>query len=183
MLRWFLHNACCSTCSIYSLHAKTHTVFLQYFLLYIVAPILYLSFLNLIRTECLDGKHGQSCEEHCSQHCMISGKCDKVTGHCIGGCQAGWKNAQCDQGTIWKIKLKVNSETNLICKTYVTSLWFQIWYHLPTECSGGMFGQHCNQSCGKCLNNEQCHHINGSCLNGCNSGYRGTDFTEGTGCI
>ena len=60
----------------------------------------YLSFLNLIRTECLDGKHGQNCEEHCSQHCMISGKCDRVTGHCIGGCQDGWKNAQCDQGTI-----------------------------------------------------------------------------------
>ena len=55
--------------------------------------------------------------------------------------------------------------------------------YLPTECDGGMFGQHCNQSCGKCVNNEQCHHINGSCLNGCDSGYHGTYCTEGTGNI
>ena len=52
-------------------------------------------------------------------------------------------------------------------------------YYLPTDCDEGMFGKYCNESCGKCLNDEQCHHINGSCLNGCASGYRGINCTEG----
>ena len=52
-------------------------------------------------------------------------------------------------------------------------------YYFPTECDGGMFGKYCNESCGKCLNDGQCHHINGSCLNGCASGYRGINCTEG----
>ena len=51
---------------------------------------------------------------------------------------------------------------------------------IPTVCDGGMFGKHCNESCGKCLNDGQCDHINGSCLNGCNPGYHGMTCTEGS---
>ena len=43
-----------------------------------------------------------------------------------------------------------------------------------------MFGKHCQEVCGKCLNDGQCHHINGSCLYGCNPGYYGIDCREGT---
>ena len=55
----------------------------------------------------------------------------------------------------------------------------QFYDVLSTECDGGMFGINCKGSCGKCLNNKQCNHINGSCLNGCESGYSGTNCTEG----
>ena len=50
---------------------------------------------------------------------------------------------------------------------------------IPTVCDGGMFGKHCNETCGKCLNDGLCHHINGSCFNGCDSGYSGINCTEG----
>ena len=66
---------------------------------------------------------------------------------------------------------------------FVISQYYQYFYIITTECDGGMFGNHCNKTCGKCLNNEQCHHINGSCLNGCESGYQGINCTEGTDII
>ena len=51
---------------------------------------------------------------------------------------------------------------------------------IPTVCDGGKFGKHCNESCGKCLNDEQCHYTNGGCLLGCNPGYLGLTCTEGS---
>ena len=54
----------------------------------------------MVHTECPNGKYGHNCEENCSMHCTIPGSCNRLTGHCIGGCQTGWKNAQCDQGKI-----------------------------------------------------------------------------------
>ena len=51
--------------------------------------------------ECPESKFGQSCRQNCSKHCASPGICDPVTGHCTGGCQAGWKNAQCDQSKMW----------------------------------------------------------------------------------
>ena len=51
----------------------------------------------MVHKECPDGKYGHTCEKNCSLHCSSPGKCDNVEGHCIGGCQAGWKNTQCDQ--------------------------------------------------------------------------------------
>ena len=53
-------------------------------------------------------------------------------------------------------------------------------WSLLTECDGNMFGKHCKEFCGKCVNDGQCHHINGSCLYGCDPGYYGIDCTEGT---
>ena len=130
----------------------------------------------MINLECRAGRFGENCLQHCSKHCAISGKCDRVTGHCIGGCQNGWKNAQCNQSKILGIFIP-NLATISICKT---SEIYPIHEYLPTECDGKMFGKDCKESCGKCLNNDQCHLVNGSCVNGCNPGYYGINCTNGT---
>ena len=72
-----------------------------------------------------------------------------------------------------------HTATNLICIISVIGQTYQIHDLLPTECDGGLFGNHCNKSCGKCHNDEQCHHVNGSCLNGCRAGYHGVTCTKG----
>ena len=48
--------------------------------------------------ECSDGQYGYNCVENCSLTCRDSGKCDKITGHCEGGCRAGWTGDMCENG-------------------------------------------------------------------------------------
>ena len=48
--------------------------------------------------ECTVGLHGANCERLCSPHCIEPGVCDRDTGHCKGGCQAGWTQRKCDKG-------------------------------------------------------------------------------------
>ena len=48
--------------------------------------------------ECSDGQYGYNCVGNCSMTCRDSVKCDKITGHCIGGCQAGWMGDMCKKG-------------------------------------------------------------------------------------
>ena len=62
-------------------------------------------FWDLICTDCPKGKYGQQCKENCSMHCRVLGECDKVTGHCLRGCQAGWKTPWCDQSKILSYSL------------------------------------------------------------------------------
>lgn len=40
-------------------------------------------------------------------------------------------------------------------------------------------GENCRIPCGHCVDSEQCHNINGTCLNGCDSGFEGTNCTDG----
>lgn len=59
---------------------------------------------------------------------------------------------------------------------------FKIYHDIfavVTECTGLMYGQNCNISCGHCIKSDECHHINGTCMNGCNIGYQGLHCTEG----
>ena len=134
--------------------------------------------------ECPGGRYGHNCQRDCSKHCMIKGNCKKVTGDCENGCQTGWKNSKCDLGN-------VNSYLNFFFILYSNSLFATYTGKnvkneticIISECDGGTFGEQCENSCGKCLNNEQCHHINGSCLNGCSPGYQGINCTEGTDII
>ena len=69
-----------------------------------------MTYLTLFNTECPEGSFGQNCRQNCSIHCLISGKCDKIKGYCIGGCQTGWKNLQCDEGKIKKYLVKFQKE-------------------------------------------------------------------------
>nr|XP_022307839.1 uncharacterized protein LOC111113839 [Crassostrea virginica] len=47
---------------------------------------------------CSDGQYGYNCVENCSVTCRESDNCDKITGHCIGGCRAGWTGDMCKTG-------------------------------------------------------------------------------------
>ena len=49
-------------------------------------------------SECPLGVYGANCLGNCSLTCGHSGKCDKVTGHCNGGCQLGWTGVRCEEG-------------------------------------------------------------------------------------
>ena len=48
--------------------------------------------------ECSDGQYGYNCVGNCSLTCGDSGNCDKITGHCIGGCRVGWTGDMCENG-------------------------------------------------------------------------------------
>lgn len=54
-------------------------------------------------TECLDGLYGNGCQGNCSTTCVVSGRCDSMTGQCIGGCQIGWKQPKCDASRNMKL--------------------------------------------------------------------------------
>ena len=38
------------------------------------------------------------CKQQCSGHCRDSVSCNHVTGHCDGGCAAGWHDSFCKKG-------------------------------------------------------------------------------------
>ena len=52
--------------------------------------------------ECPVGLYGETCEELCSSNCKEPGVCDMSTGHCAGGCQAGWTQPKCDSSMFLK---------------------------------------------------------------------------------
>ena len=49
-------------------------------------------------TDCPEGYFGINCVENCSMTCRVPGGCNKVTGQCLGGCQAGWTGDRCKKG-------------------------------------------------------------------------------------
>ena len=50
--------------------------------------------------ECSHGMYGHNCLGSCRIACKVPERCDKVTGHCNGGCQAGWTGLWCEEGKI-----------------------------------------------------------------------------------
>ena len=40
-------------------------------------------------------------------------------------------------------------------------------------CVNGTYGFDCNETCGKCKDQNDCFHVNGSCLNSCSPGFVG----------
>ena len=53
---------------------------------------------KLFFLDCQQGLYGSNCRQNCSLTCGDPGKCDKMTGHCNGGCQVGWTGAMCEKG-------------------------------------------------------------------------------------
>ena len=53
---------------------------------------------SLFISGCPIGFYGVNCAWNCSSTCWNPGKCDRVTGHCNGGCQRGWTGDMCEKG-------------------------------------------------------------------------------------
>nr|XP_022305386.1 tyrosine-protein kinase receptor Tie-1-like [Crassostrea virginica] len=47
--------------------------------------------------ECQTGVYRANCLGNCSLTCVHPMKCDRVTGHCNGGCQRGWTGVRCEE--------------------------------------------------------------------------------------
>ena len=48
--------------------------------------------------ECPEGLYGYNCDKQCSENCGDPNKCNRMTGQCKGGCQAGWTEGRCEKG-------------------------------------------------------------------------------------
>ena len=59
-----------------------------------VQRTLNLSVMYLL-TACVNGRYGVNCMERCSDHCGVPGICNRETGECQDGCQAGWRKPKC----------------------------------------------------------------------------------------
>ena len=49
-------------------------------------------------TECPEGLYGYNCDKQCNKNCGDPYKCDRMTGQCKDGCQAGWTEDRCEKG-------------------------------------------------------------------------------------
>eukprot|EP00105_Crassostrea_gigas_P046560 XP_019930708.1 PREDICTED: uncharacterized protein LOC105347850 [Crassostrea gigas] len=47
--------------------------------------------------ECRFGHYGRNCMNTCSKSCIVTNKCNRMTGVCDGGCKPGWAGITCDQ--------------------------------------------------------------------------------------
>lgn len=55
--------------------------------------------------ECDDGTYGYACVNNCSGHCINGSLCNKETGYCHNGCNAGYTNKDCSRGMIFHFSL------------------------------------------------------------------------------
>lgn len=53
---------------------------------------------SIFLTECSAGWYGLHCKQNCSERCINKDDCNHVTGHCHGGCAAGWRGDLCGRG-------------------------------------------------------------------------------------
>lgn len=61
-------------------------------------PVLSAIYFIISKQECLLGTYGQGCLNTCSGHCLNSATCNRTTGSCDQGCQAGYKGKLCEEG-------------------------------------------------------------------------------------
>lgn len=69
--------------------------------------------------ECMPGFYGNNCERQCSQNCKAITGCDKITGHCVGGCKTGWRGMSCDGNVLaefsdWSVSLESFFENSFL---------------------------------------------------------------------
>lgn len=50
--------------------------------------------------ECEKTWYGVNCSQRCAGHCRDNDTCNRVTGQCDKGCDAGWTGYPCNRGKI-----------------------------------------------------------------------------------
>lgn len=83
-------------------------------------------------TECPAGLYGHDCQESCSTHCIASGTCDRVTGQCDGGCQAGWKESKCDKSRSIPLFVKCKKNNISMRLRQIDTLHIRMYSYLST---------------------------------------------------
>lgn len=54
------------------------------------------SYVNMLFTECVDGKYGDGCQSDCG-HCDNLTHCHHVNGTCVSGCLPGYRLDHCQE--------------------------------------------------------------------------------------
>ncbi|XP_078330404.1 uncharacterized protein LOC144624467 [Crassostrea virginica] len=136
--------------------------------------------------ECPDEYHGKQCAGKCSLTCVVPGRCDKVTGRCLGGCQAGWTGNMCKEdcsdgqygyncvencsltcGDSGKCD-KITGHCVGGCRAGWTSDMCE------KECGAGLFGKNCVGNCSMtCGDPGVCDKVTGHCNGSCLAGWEG----------
>lgn len=58
------------------------------------------TYCKIMVTECDAGTYGYNCLNRCSGHCSKNSACNKRTGNCDVGCEAGFANYDCRKGLL-----------------------------------------------------------------------------------
>ncbi|XP_078328420.1 uncharacterized protein LOC111112907 isoform X2 [Crassostrea virginica] len=136
--------------------------------------------------ECPVGFYGKNCVKNCSRTCVVSGRCDKVTGRCIDGCQAGWTGDMCEKecsdgrygyNCVEKCSLtcadsgncdKITGHSVGGCRAGWTGDMCE------KECVAGLFGKNCVGNCSMtCGDPGVCDKVTGHCNGSCLAGWEG----------
>ncbi|XP_046552084.1 multiple epidermal growth factor-like domains protein 10 [Haliotis rubra] len=140
--------------------------------------------LTTVTPGCAEGVwYGPDCRKLCTaRHCKIKSSCDVTQGACDGGCNPGWREADCTQ--VCPAGAYGVDCNNACGRCGNTSLCHhetgscpdgcEAGWHLDLckeACPNGKYGLNCAAQCGHC--NGSCDVVDGRCLQGCSHGYRG----------
>ncbi|XP_078330398.1 uncharacterized protein LOC111113844 [Crassostrea virginica] len=136
--------------------------------------------------ECPDGFYGKNCVKNCSLTCVVPGRCDRVTGRCLGGCQAGWTGDTCEKECLDRqygydcagncsLTCGDSGKCDKItghCKGGCRTGWTGDM--CDKECSAGVFGKDCAENCSMtCGDPGVCDKVTGHCNRSCLAGWEG----------
>ncbi|XP_067666690.1 pro-epidermal growth factor-like [Haliotis asinina] len=143
---------------------------------------------NFGETGCPDGRYGAGCTSVCGRCTGGMTLCEKTTGSCLGGCDAGYDgnfcSKACKPGTFGKRcspcgNCKEGTTCNHVsgkCPNGCQTGWEGDTCH-QKACRSGLYGSQCSIPCGNCKDGPRCNSTNGACPHGCNAGWRGARCT------
>ncbi|XP_078330403.1 uncharacterized protein LOC111112506 [Crassostrea virginica] len=137
--------------------------------------------------ECPDGYYGKQCAGKCSLTCVVPGRCDKVTGRCLGGCQAGWTGNMCKEDcSDGHYGYNCLENCSLTCGD--SGKCDKITGHcVGAGCRAGWTSDMCEKECGAvperncsltCGHPGKCDRVTGHCNGGCQRGWTGVMCEE-----
>ncbi|KAH9494750.1 hypothetical protein Btru_017789, partial [Bulinus truncatus] len=133
--------------------------------------------------DCNNGSWGINCNKTCSRNCKDPNQCDKFSGHCLGGCAAGFQLPDCVKNCFdnsWGVNCSQTCSNNCKSKSCNTvtgqcrdgCLSGYTPPNCNTSCADGHWGDDCLKNCSRyCYDNKTCDKFNGQCPSGCIAGY------------